>query len=76
MSINIDKCVLTKFSRKRNKHNFQYRIDNQELKRVEEVRYPDVIIDSELRCNGQINHVIKKSFQDIVIPKSLINISS
>ncbi|CAH2087196.1 unnamed protein product [Euphydryas editha] len=36
MTMNIDKCLHIKFSRKRNKYNSKYHIYNKELKRVEE----------------------------------------
>lgn len=61
MLVNIDKCYHIKFSRKKHKLNSTYKMRNQILSKVSEVKDLGIIIDSEMKFQTHIETVINKS---------------
>ncbi|CAH2098975.1 unnamed protein product [Euphydryas editha] len=61
MSLNIDKCYHIKFTRKRNRFNCVYKINNINLTEVDCIRDLGVIIDSTLSFRNHIEYVTTKA---------------
>lgn len=63
--INIDKCYVISFSRKRTTANFSYRLCNNMLARVNQIRDLGVILDSKLSFVPHIDNIVSKSFKQL-----------
>ena len=84
LDLNVNKCKVESFSRKRNVVNYDYRIAQQIVPRYEVVSDLGVVLDSKMTMNMHVDHIIKKSmrmlgfikrfskeFNDIYIAKTL-----
>lgn len=60
MDVNIGKCSLISFTRNANVFKYDYTVDNQKLKRVNEVKDLGIIIDSKLTFNQHVNYIFRR----------------
>ncbi|KAG7308770.1 hypothetical protein JYU34_006003 [Plutella xylostella] len=63
MELNAKKCYFIKFSRKKNKMQNKYVINDVQVSQVEEIRDLGVVLDSELKFVPHINNIVNKSFK-------------
>lgn len=61
MSLNVDKCHVTSFTKKKNKLIYEYHIQNKQLIEKEIVRDLGVLFDSQLTFRPHIEHIVNKS---------------
>lgn len=62
MQVNISKCKVISYSRQRSPFFFPYRLDSEQLERVDKIRDLGVVIDSKVRFNEHISTVTAKSY--------------
>lgn len=60
MDLNIAKCSIITFTRKKKVFTFEYGIDGQILKRVVEVKDLGILIDSKLTFDKHVNYVFRR----------------
>lgn len=63
--LNPDKCFVISFSRKKTNINFNYKLHDKELGRVDQIRDLGVIMDSKLTFIPHIDHIISKSLKQL-----------
>lgn len=61
--LNIDKCNVITYTRKKKPIHFDYSLNNNTLKRVSSIRDLGIIMDSELSFNLHIDHIIGFAFR-------------
>lgn len=61
--LNIKKCNVISYTRKKKPINFNYHINNNIINRVTRIRDLGVIMDSELSFNSHIDHVVGAAFR-------------
>jgi hypothetical protein len=63
--LNIDKCNAITFSRKKTSSYFNYKLCNQDLVRVNEIRDLGVVMDDKLSFIPHIDSILAKSFKQL-----------
>lgn len=65
LSFNINKCCVMSYTRKKTLTSFNYLMNNEPLKRVEEVLDLGILMDTKLYYNNHINLIVSKSLKII-----------
>lgn len=63
--LNVNKCFIISYTRKRNVITYNYHLNNSKLTRVQKIRDLGVILDANLSFTDHYDHIIKKSFQQL-----------
>lgn len=63
--LNLDKCSVITFSRKVHPVNYNYALNNSEIRRVNEIRDLGVLMDSKLSFVPHIDNILDKSFRQL-----------
>lgn len=61
--LNIDKCNIITFSRKSKKYDYKYKINNEPIRRVTELRDLGVFLDEKLLFKSHIEKIVDKSYK-------------
>lgn len=63
--LNIDKCFIITYTRKRNPINYDYTLNGHKLTRVEKIRDLGIIMDNKLTFRDHFDHMIQKSYKQL-----------
>lgn len=65
LTLNLDKCYVISFTKKKNPCNYDYKLFNRNLTRVTQIRDLGVIMDSKLTFIPHIESVLQKSYKQL-----------